>query len=34
MINWALEHGLSDTKTRDFLLPIQSWLRNKSEINS
>ena len=31
MVDWALKDGLSDEKTKDFLLPLESWLRNKSE---
>ena len=31
MVDWALKEGLSNSNTRDFLLPIESWLRNKSE---
>jgi glycosyltransferase involved in cell wall biosynthesis len=31
MADWALKDGLSDEKTKDFLLPLESWLRNKSE---
>ena len=32
MIDWALQYGLTEPKTRDFLLPLETWLRNKSEI--
>ena len=31
MVDWALKDGLSDDKTKDFLLPLETWLRNKSE---
>jgi len=31
MADWALKDGLSDEKTKDFLLPLEIWLRNKSE---
>ena len=31
MADWALKDGLSDDNTKDFLLPLESWLRNKSE---
>jgi glycosyltransferase involved in cell wall biosynthesis len=31
MADWALKDGLSDETTKDFLLPLETWLRNKSE---
>ena len=31
MVDWALKDGLSDENTKDFLLPLENWLRNKSE---
>ena len=30
---WALEEGLSNEKTKHFLLPLENWLRDKSKIN-
>jgi len=32
MIDWALEDGLYDDMTRDFLLPFESWLIEKQKI--
>ncbi|MCV0399667.1 MAG: glycosyltransferase family 4 protein [Nitrosarchaeum sp.] len=32
MISWALEDGLYDEKTRDFLLPFESWLNKQNTI--
>jgi len=26
MIDWALEYGLEDPKTKDFLKPFEVWL--------
>ncbi len=31
MADWALKEGLSNQNTKDFLLPLESWLRNKSK---
>ena len=31
MVDWALKDGLSNESTKDFLLPLESWLRNKSK---
>jgi len=31
MVDWALKDGISNENAKDFLLPLESWLRNKSE---
>lgn len=33
LINWAINHGLDDPMTKDFLLPFENWLVNHSSGN-
>ena len=30
LIKWAVEYGLDDPKTKDFLIPFENWLHKKS----
>ncbi len=33
LINWAINYGLDNPMTRDFLLPFEDWLQNHSKEN-
>ena len=33
LINWAVNYGLDNSMTKDFLLPFEEWLINHSSRN-
>ena len=32
LIKWAIDYGLNDPQTKDFLLPFEDWFYQQSEI--